>query len=442
MKRILLPLFLANLVFASDNWPSFRGERAAGVAENVGIPEKFDGITGEGTLYKVRIPGLAHSSPIVWGDKLFLTTAVSQDEAASFKPGLYGSGEASADRTLQEWKILCLNKHTGKTLWEKVAAKGTPIDKRHVKSTYANSTPCTDGEVVVAWFGSQGVFGYTVDGQFLWKVDLGRLDVGAYDFPSYEWGPASSPILHDGKVVLQVDTQGEDYLLSLDARTGKEAWRTKRDELPSWGTPTIVEAAGRTEVVCNGSNFVAGYDFRTGKELWRMGTSSKITAPTPVHADGITIVSSGRAPESPVMGIRAGAKGNITLGRGETSGGFVAWLHFKRGPYMPTPVIYQGIVHVLHNQGIFAAYGLRTGQEHYIKRIPHDGSGFSASPVVADGKIYLPGEDGIVLEMLAGKVFRYIRTHKIGEPLMASPAISGKTLYLRGRDHLFAIGKE
>jgi outer membrane protein assembly factor BamB len=424
------------------NWPSFRGERANGVAENVDLPEKFDGKTGEGLRFKVRIPGLAHSSPIIWEDQLFLTTAISQDANASFKPGLYGSGDASKDKSVHDWKVLCLNRKTGKVLWEKTATTGTPIDKRHIKSTYANSTPCTDGNVVVAWFGSQGVFGFSVDGELLWSKKLGRLDVGAYDLPSYEWGPASSPILHKGKVIIQVDTQGEDFLLCLDSQTGKELWKTPRDELPSWATPTIVETEDRTEIVTNGSNFIMGYDFETGKELWRLGGSSKITAPTPVHSDGITIVSSGRAPESPIFAIRNGAKGDITLEKKAYKNEFVAWRHNRRGPYMPSPIIYQGNVYVLHNGGIFGAYDLKSGEEHFVRRIPHNGYGFSASPVAADDKIYLPGEDGIILEMKAGKIMQYVRTHTIGEPIMASPAIAGKSLYIRGKDHLFAISKE
>ena len=439
--KVVFPLSLLLASSLLGNWPSFRGDGASGVAENVDLPEKFDGQTGEGLRYKVQVPGLAHSSPIIWGDKLFLTTAISQDTKASFRPGLYGSGDASKDKSVHDWRVFCLDRHTGKTIWEKTVTTGTPIDKRHIKSTYANSTPCTDGQVVITWFGSQGVFGLDFTGKLLWSKQLGRLDVGAYDLPSYEWGPASSPVLHKGKVILQVDTQGQDFLLCLDSKTGKEVWRTARDELPSWGTPTIVQSKGRTEIVTNGSNFIMGYDFDTGKELWRLGGSSKITAPTPVHSNGITIVSSGRAPESPIFAIRDGAAGDITLEKQAQKNAFVAWRHNRRGPYMPSPIIYRGKVYVLHNGGIFGAYDLLTGEEHYISRIPHKGYGFSASPVAADGRIYLPGEDGIVLEMKAGEILQYVHTHNIGEPIMATPALAGKTLYLRGKDHLFAFSK-
>ena len=299
------------------NWPSFRGFHASGTSEGRTLPEKFDGRTGEGLLFKVKIPGLAHSSPIVWENLLFLTTAVSSEEGASFKPGLYGSGEASKDRSIHEWLILCHDKRTGKRLWKRSAKKGRPRDKRHTKATYANSTPATDGKHVVAFFGSEGLFAYSTEGDFLWKKDLGRLDVGAYDLPSYEWGSASSPVIHGSKVIVQCDAQGESFLTALDVRTGRTLWKTPRDELPSWGTPTVVPGKKRTQVVANGSNFIRGYDLETGTELWRFGGSSKITAPTPVFADGLIVVASGRAPARPIFASREGASGTLTLNDGD-----------------------------------------------------------------------------------------------------------------------------
>ena len=250
------------------NWPSFRGPGAAGVLEGLDLPERWDAATGHGIRFKVEIPGLAHSSPVIWGDRLFVTTAVSSERGASFKPGLYGSGEASRDRSVQEWQILCVDKKGGKLLWQKTATKGTPKDKRHIKSSYANATPATDGEHVVALFGSEGLFCYTVKGEFLWKKDLGRMDVGAYDLPSYEWGGASSPIIHDGKVIVQCDQQKGSFLIAVDLKTGQTVWKASRDELPSWGTPAVYPGKTRAELVTNGSNFIRGYDPATGAELW------------------------------------------------------------------------------------------------------------------------------------------------------------------------------
>jgi outer membrane protein assembly factor BamB len=434
-------LALVGSAMADENWPSFRGEHAAGVLDGVNLPEQWDAESGEGIKFKVAIPGLAHSSPVIWGARIFLTTAVSGEGKASFKPGLYGSGEASKDRSVHEWQLLCLDKTSGKILWTKTVTRGRPRDKRHVKSTYANSTPATDGRHVVALYGSEGLFAYTIEGTFLWKMDLGRMNVGAYDIPRFEWGTASSPIIYDGKVIVQCDQQKGSFLIAVDVKTGKQVWRTERDELPSWGTPTVYPGKDRAELITNGSKFIRGYDPATGKELWRLGGSSKITAPTPVFADGIMIVASGRHPERPVFAIRPGAKGDITLPKNSTSSDQVAWSKTKRGGYMPTPLIYRGQVYVLNNNGVLACYDLKTGTEHFYGRIPHRAHGFSASPVAADGKIYLSGEDGLVFVIEAGKKLNLLATHSMGEPLMASPALSGGRMYLRGRRHLFAVGK-
>jgi len=310
---------------AGANWPSFRGTQAAGVAERQNLPEHWDGKKGENILWRTTIPGLAHSSPVVWGRRIFVTSAVSSDTKASFRPGLYGDGDASQDRSPQRWMIYALDKRTGKILWERVAHEGAPIEKRHIKSTYANSTPVTDGRVVVAWFGSQGVVAYDVNGRLLWKADMGRINLGAYDIPTYEWGPASSPIIWNNLVILQCDTQDDSFLLALDAGTGKQVWKTERDELPSWGTPTVAMTSTGPELVTNASNYIRGYDPRTGKELWRLGRSSKITAPTPLFADDKFVIASGRAPERPIFVVKAGSRGDLTLSDGKTASEAVVW---------------------------------------------------------------------------------------------------------------------
>ena len=334
-----------------------------------------------------------------------------------------------------------LNARTGTIAWERVAFEGPPVDTRHIKSTYASATPATDGRTVVVSFGSQGVYAYDVNGTFRWKVDLGHVKVGAYDIPSFEWGPASSPILFEDLVILQVDTHLDSFLLALDATTGAVRWKTERDELPSWGTPTVAQSDGAPELVTNGSKYVRGYDPRTGKELWRLGGSSKITAPTPIFSDGLFVVASGRAPERPIFVVKSGARGDVTLKAGETSGGAVAWSRTGRGSYMPTPLVYNGILYVLANNGVFDAYDLKSGAEIYRQRLPYVGSGYSASPVAADGKIYLSSEDGEMLVVAAGREFKHVGTNSMGELLMATPALSNGVMFVRGTDHLFAVGR-
>jgi outer membrane protein assembly factor BamB len=313
-------------------------------------------------------------------------------------------------------------------------------NKRHIKSTYASATPATDGRIVVAWFGSQGVYAYGMDGFPLWSVDLGRLDIGAYDVPTYEWGPASSPIIWNNLVILQCDTQADSFVVALDLETGATVWKTMREELPSWGTPTIATTAAGAELVTNASNYIRGYDPRTGRELWRIGRSSKITAPTPVFDSGLWVIASGRAPERPLFAVRPGARGDITPPGDTSANQSVAWSRTNRGPYISTPLIYRALLYVLANNGIFDAYDLKTGDDIYRQRLPYIGSGYSASPIAADGKIYLSAEDGEMIVVRAGRIFEPLATNSMGETLMATPALSERTMYIRGESHVFAVG--
>jgi outer membrane protein assembly factor BamB len=421
-------------------WPSFRGRDASGVADGQRLPDAWDGTSGRNVLWRTPIPGLAHSSPIVWGDTVFVTSAISSRKDATFKPGLYGDGDASEDRSIHKWVLYAIDKHTGRLRWERVAREGAPRNKRHIKSTYASATPVTDGRIVVAWFGSEGIHAFDVNGAPLWQVDLGRVDMGAYDIPTYEWGPASSPIIWNGLLILQCDTQADSFVLALKLETGEIVWKTSRDELSSWGTPTVAATMTGPELVTNASNFIRGYDARTGRELWRLGGSSKITAPTPIFADDLIVVASGRAPERPIFVVKPGSRGDLTLARDQTASDAIAWSRSGRGSYMPTPLAYRGLLYVLANNGVFDAYDLKSGKEVYRQRLPLVGSGFSASPVAADGKIYLSNEDGDMLVVRAGSTFEHIATNSIGEMLMATPALSDGVMYVRGASSLFAIG--
>ena len=428
--------FLIAVTAAAQNWPSFRGPSAAGVSDRQNLPITWDAAQGSNIRWKTTIPGLAHSSPIVWNDRIFVATAISSRADVSFKRGLYGEGTASEDRTRQQWKLICLDRKSGKILWDRVAYEGEPKEKRHIKATYANSTPATDGEVVVAFFGSQGLYAFDPAGKLLWKRDLGRIDAGAYDDASYEWGTATSPIIYKDMVIVQCDQQKGSFIEAFDRKTGRTVWRTERDELPSWGTPAVYPGPPRAELITNSSNFVRGYDPTTGKELWRLGGSSKITAPTPVFSAGLIVVASGRRPEAPIFAIRPGGAGDITKTKS------IAWQKEQRGSYMPTPLIYGDHLYVLANQGIFDRYDLKTGAEIYRQRIPHQGSGFSASPVASDGKIYLSSEDGDVFVVKAGREFELLGKNSLGEPIMATPAISGAALLVRTEHQLWAIGAQ
>lgn len=420
--RLLASLLLLNFALLAT-WPMFRGEKAAGVNVASSVPAAWDVGGGKNIRWKTPIPGLGHSSPIVVGDRVFVTTAVSSDPKATFKPGLYGAGTASADRSVHRFMLICLDRRTGKVLWERVAWQGEPKEKRHIKSTYANATPASDGRVVVAYFGSNGLYAFDMQGKKLWSFDPGRIDAGAYDSPDYEWGTASSPVIHGDLVLLQVDQQKGSYLVALQRATGRTVWRTVRDELPSWGTPNVFDNL----VLTNASNAIRAYSVKDGTLAWQIGGSSKITAPTPIISEGIIVVCSGRRPEAPIFAIDPTGK--------------VRWSKTQRGPYMPTPLIHAGILYVLGNAGIFDAYRLKTGDEIYRERIPHAGSGFSASPVSTGRLIFLSSEDGDVFVVKPGERFDLVTKNAMGEPIMATPALVRDMMLLRTQHTLFAIGE-
>lgn len=374
------PKTLPSAASATGSWPSFRGTEATGIAEHQNLPDTWDGKSGANILWHTPLPGLGHSSPVVWGNTIFVSTAVSSVANASFKPGLYGDGDASDDRSPQKWELLAVDKRTGAVKWTRVAIEGTPRDKRHIKSTYASATPATDGRIVVASFGSMGLHAFDVAGNPLWKIDYGKVNMGAYDLPAFEWGPASSPIIWNGLVIIQVDTQADSFILAVKADTGETVWKTDRQELPSWGTPTVANTTAGPVLVTNAANFVRAYDPRTGKELWRVGRSSKITAPTPIYADGVFVIASGRRPERPIFVVKPDAHGDITLDEGKTSNEGVVWSKTGRGSYMPTPLAYRGVLYVLDNGGILDAYDLKAGTEIYRQRLPSSGAATARRP--------------------------------------------------------------
>jgi outer membrane protein assembly factor BamB len=427
---------------ASRDWPSFRGPQASGVSDGQNLPDTWSGEGMVNVRWKTPIPGLAHSSPIVWGDRVFVSTAVSERSDPEFQPGLYGSGHTAADRTVaHDFKVYCLDKATGMVLWERTAHRGAPKSGRHIKSTYANPTPATDGRRLVVSFGSDGLYAFDLDGKLLWQRDLGIIETSAYNMPGYEWGMASSPILWQDRVIVQVDTSREDYLAALDASTGKTVWQVSRDELPSWATPNVYDGPTGAELVTNAPNRIRGYDPATGRELWTLAGSSQITAPTPVFSDGLIVVASGRRPVKPIFAVRAGSRGDLSLKEGETASPSIAWSKTGRGSYMPTPLLYQGRLYSVNNDGVFDAYDLATGAEVYRERLPHRGQGFSGSPVAADGKLYVPSEDGDVFVVRSGPKFEVIAANPMGEVLMTTPALSEGLLILKTRQHVWAVGE-
>jgi outer membrane protein assembly factor BamB len=438
--RLALAFVLAASAAHAQNWPSFRGPNASGVASGHATAATWDATKGTGVLWKTAIPGLAVSSPIVWGDTVYLTTAVSSDPKAVFRHGLYGDVEPSNDVTRHSWRVLAIDKRSGKVRWERVAHEGIPKTKRHTKSSQASCTPVTDGKVVVAWFGSEGLYAYDLAGKLLWKQDLGRVDAGWFFDPDYEWGAASSPVIYEDLVILQVDRQKDSFVAAYRLKDGTEAWRTAREEIPSWGTPTVYQGPPRDELVTHATKFIRAYDPATGKELWRLGPNSEITTPTPVVAHGMVYVTNGYGGIQPIYAIKPGGNGDLTLQGEATSSAHIAWSTKRGGPYTPTPVVYEDLLYVVTNNGVLSAYDAKTGERAYQERVAGKGGAFSASLVAADGKIYVTSEDGDVFVVKAGRKPEWLATNPMGEVLMATPAISDGVLYVRGMAHLFAIG--
>ena len=442
--RRAMPILVWLIACASvsgQHWPSFRGPNASGVSDGHPTLVKWNAPSGESVLWKTPIPGVAVSSPVVWGDRVFVSTAVSSDPHATIRTGLYGDVEPSSDLSRHSWRLVALDKRTGKVLWERVAHEGVPRTKRHPKSSQASPTPVTDGRHVVVSFGSEGLYTYDVDGKLLWKRDLGVLNAGWFYDPDYEWGVGSSPIIWKSSVIVQCDIQKNSFIAAFDVATGQPLWRTPREEIPSWSTPAIYEGNGRAELVTQATNFTRGYDPSTGQELWRLAGNSEITIPTPIIGANLIIVTNGYRGVQPIYAIKPGAKGDITLKGEQTQSEFIAWSTKRGGPYIPTPLIYRDQLYVCSNNGVLSAYDARTGQRLYQERLGGTGGSFSASPVAADGKIYLASEDGDVFVIKAGPTYELLATNSMGEALMATPAISEGLIIIRGLKDVFAIGQ-
>jgi outer membrane protein assembly factor BamB len=316
-----------------------------------------------------------------------------------------------------------------------------PKIKRHTKATHANSTLATDGERLVAFFGSEGLHAYDLKGGRLWKKDLGVLDAGFFAVPEAQWETGSSPVLHDGLVVVQADVQKGSFLAAFDAKTGAERWRTPRADVPTWGTPTVHVVDGRARVVVNGWKHIGGYDLATGREVWRMTGGGDIPVPTPVVHDGLVFITNAHGKAAPVYAIRETARGDVTLAEGATQNAHVAWSHARDGGYMCTPLVYRGLVYIVKYNGVLSVYDAKTGERKYQERLGGGTSAFTASPVAADGKVYLANEDGQVLVLKAGPAFEVVATNDMGAPVLATPAISEGRLIFRTASELVAIGK-
>jgi len=403
-----------------------------GVSTEKNLPTEWSAT--KNIKWKTPIAGRSHSSPIVWGNKIFITTAIEGPVVPGAKAVKHMIGDKEflhpdsigADRK-HTFKVICLNATTGKLLWEQTAFEGTPYDNRHRKSSFAASTPATDGKYVYAFFGSEGLYAYDMSGKLAWKADLGKLG-------TVGMGTGTSPVLHDNLVVMQCDEENGDasFIVALDKKTGKEVWKTFRKVQVSWATPILVRTAKRAELITSGTEAIVAYDPATGKELWRHKGVESNAIPSPVANNEVVFLSAG-FPAKIVMAIRLGAAGDLT------DSANVAWKHSKGTAYVPSPILYGDYLYLTTDRGILTCLNAKTGELVYEGgRVPIPAT-FTASPVAFGGKILLTSEDGDTFMVKAGPKHEMLGSNSVGEPVYASPAIADGRIFIRGEKNLYAL---
>ena len=424
---------------SAQNWPSFRGPDASGVGA-AAVPVSWDIPASKNVAWKTPIPGMGHSSPIVWRDRIYVTTAVpaSGKPAVTIGDASKSGIDSAPDTGPHTWRLIAVDRASGKIAWEREAHKGAPRIKRHVKASHASATPATDGRYIAALMGSEGLFVFDMTGALKWRKDLGVMDVGLIDDPTYQWGPASSPVILNDMVIVQNDRHKDSFLAAFDLASGKELWRAAHDEFPSWATPAVIQSPSTgsgqaAQIVTNSGKYIRGFDPKTGKELWRLSdNNTQVKVPTPISAGNLVIVTGGYPPGGrPIYAIRPGT--------GELTKTAIAWQTERGAPYTSTPLLYEGILYACTDNGILSAYDSKTGARIYQQRVSPEAAAFSASPVAAGGRLYLASEEGDVFVVRAGRTFELLATNRMGEVTMATPAIAGNTLIIRTQTQLVAI---
>ena len=410
---------------AEKYWPQWRGPYATGVSRTADPPVEWS--ETKNIRWKVEIPGRGFGTPVIWGDKVFVLSAVpvGVDGAAA-----HAARGGVQPRVPHRFVVMALDRKTGKVIWERTAREVVPHEGSHpLWGTYASSSAMTDGQHVYAFFDSFGLYAYDMDGKLLWEKDLGDKKMRS------EFGEGQTPVLHGNRIVIQWDHQGPSFVTALDKLTGNEIWRSERQEIDSWGTPLVVEHAGRAQVITAAMNKVRSYDLETGKVLWEGPGLTMNPIPSPVYEDGMVFATSGFR-GSKLHAIRIDeAKGDIT------GTGAIKWSLGQDTPYVPSPLLYDGVIYLLKsNSGILSAYDAKTGKPHYqLQRLEGVPNVF-ASPVGAKGRVYFPGQEGTTLVIKHGPAFDVLAKNALDDGFEASPALVDNELYLRGAKYLYSIG--
>jgi hypothetical protein len=430
---LLIAACFSSTALSQTNWPQWRGLNASGVSSETGLPTDWDG--SKNIRWKAAIPGRGHSSPIVWGNKIFLTTSIegpvvpgAEAVRHMHKGQEYRHPDSVGADHSYTLKLLCVDLDSGKILWDKTVYEGTVYDNRHKKNTYASATPVTDGKFVYISFEAEGIYCYDFDGKRIWKTSVGKIAKGGM-------GPGTSPVLYENLLILQADQEyGEgSFIAAVDKKNGKEVWRVERDQRRSWATPLLIKTSQRTELVTSGPNKIISYDPATGRELWRAPGVISNPIPSPVTGQGLVFVTAGSDAKR-AFAIRLGGSGDL---EGTTN---VVWSYEKGTAYVPSPILYNEYLYLITDAGAITCLEAATGKVIYQTRIPMAAS-FTASPVAFEGKIMFVSEDGDSFILKAGPVPEILNANGLGEPVYASPAIVAGRILIRGQSNLYCIGK-
>ena len=416
----MLLMVLLAAALATGQWPQFRGPESAGVAEDPRLPERWS--ETENVAWKTEIPGVGWSSPVVWDDRIFVTSVIPMIEQEKPRTGIYLDGRrVTPPPGEHRWMVYCVDVETGKIRWEREVHRSVPKTARHLKNSFASETPVTDGQRVYAYFGNVGVFAFDMDGTLVWSQPF-------VPYPTRTgWGTAASPVLHDGRLYIVCDNEANSFLVAFDAKTGRQVWRVQRDEKSSWSTPHVWQHDGKAEIVTNASGRIRSYDL-DGRQLWELTGASSIAIPTPLSRFGMVYISSGYVQDEnrPVYAVRPG--------------GIIAWSLPQGGPYNPSPLIYGDQYYTLFDRGFLTSHDARTGREIYGKVRIHPTSGaFTASPWAYNGKIFALSEDGVTFVIQAGPEYRLLQQNSLDEMTLATPAIARGSLFIRTASRLYRI---
>jgi outer membrane protein assembly factor BamB len=423
---------------SNTQWPSYRGFFASGYINRANLPDSFNVESSYNIKWNIEIPGLGLSCPVIWDDRVYITTAISAEDNEGYQTGIYGDIEPVPDSSEHSWRILCIQKSSGKVIWEQEACRGIPMVKRHPKSSHANTTVATDGTHLVVFFGSEGLYCYDKEGSLIWERDFGLINSAWDVVETAQWEFSSSPLIFKDKVIIQADALNTAFVEVLDLFTGSTVWRQERDEISGWCTPNIYFDGTEARVVVNGYKHRGGYDLETGREIWKMSGGGDIPIPTPVVWKDLVYFNSAHGRHAPLMAVKNSATGEIPYPTRESEpGGDLEWFYDRGGAYMTSVVVYDSLLYRLRWNGNLACYHARSGKEIYQQLV--EPTSFIASPVIADGRIYMVSEEGDLYTALAGPEYKLLNKIPLGEVSLVTPGITRDMMILRTAGRLLAV---